>query len=126
MATAFTIIYRGDSNYVFNKGALAQAVARRNILAILGFNVYGQPERTIELVKGEGVDLAKVREDRWDGKAADVIGGPDHEVWIDKDRLLFLKVVQPGPGGASTEISFNKDELFETTAWKRAGWIPKP
>ena len=121
-----TIIYRGDSNYVFNKGTLAQAVARRNILAILGFDVYGQPpERTIELVKGEGVDLAKVREDRWDGKAAYVIGGPDHEVWIDKDRLLFLKVVQLGAGGAATEISFNKDELFET-AWKRAGWIPKP
>lgn len=55
-----------------------------------------------------------------------VIGGPDHEVRIDTDRLLFVNVVQPGPGGASTEISFNKDELFETTAWKRAGWIPKP
>ena len=77
------------------------------------------------MVKGEGVDLAKFREDRSDGKAAYVIGGPDHEVWIDKDRLLFLKVVQLGAGGAATEISFNKDELFET-AWKRAGWIPKP
>ena len=121
-----TIIYRGDSNYVFNKGTLAQAVARRNILAILGFDVYGQPpERTIELVKGEGVDLAKVREDRWDGKAAYVIGGPDHEVWIYKDRLLFLKVVQTGPGGAATEISFNTDELFETTGWKRARLDPQ-
>lgn len=158
-----TFIYKGDSNYVFAKGKLAQAVARRNILAILGFDVYGQaPDRTIELVKGEGFDLSKLREDQWNGKAAYVIGAPDHEVWIEKDRLLFLKVVEPGQGGAPTEISFNQyvklgggwigteviflrngkeffrevyrdwkinpavtDELFETTAWKRAAWIPK-
>ncbi len=159
-----TIIYRGDSNYVFTKGKLAQAVAQRNILAILGFDVYGQPpDRTIELVKGEGFDLSKVREDQWAGKAAYVVGAPDREFWIEKDRLLFLKVVEPGQGGATTEISFNKylrlgngwigteviflrngkeffrevyrdwkinpavtDELFQTTAWKRAAWIPKP
>ena len=98
-----TFIYKGDSNYVFAKGKLAQAVARRNILAILGFDVYGQPpDRTIELVKSEGFDLSKLREDQWKGTAAYVVGAPDHEIWIEKDRLLFLKVVEPGQGGAPT------------------------
>lgn len=140
-----------------------EAVLIPNILAIVGFDVYGQaPDRTIALVKAEGFDLSKLREGEWAGKAAYVIGGGGRELWIEKDRLLFLKVIQPGPGGASTDISFNKyvqlgggwigtevlflrngkeffrevyrdwkinpavtDDLFQTSPWQRAAWIPK-
>ncbi len=159
-----TIMYRADSNYVFEKGKLVRAVPGQNILAILGFDVYGQaPERTIALVQGEGFDLSQLRDGEWGGKAAYVIGGGGRELWIEKDRLLFLKVIQPGLGGTSTDISFNKyvklgggwigtevlflrndkeffrevyrdwrvnpqvtDELFQTSPWRRAAWIPKP
>ncbi len=104
-----TMMYRADSNYVFEKGKLVRAVPGQNILAILGFDVYGQaPERTIALVQGEGFDLSQLRDGEWGGKAAYVIGGGGHELWIEKDRLIFLKVIQPGPGGTSTDISFNK------------------
>jgi hypothetical protein len=159
-----TIMYRADSNFAFERGKLVRAVAGQNILAILGFDVYGQPpERTIELVGAEAFDLAKLREAEWAGKAAYVIGGDGRELWIEKDRLLFLKVIQPGPGNTSTDISFNKyvklgggwigtevlflrngkeffrevyrdwkinpaitDDLFQTSPWRRAAWIPKP
>lgn len=39
---------------------------------------------------------------------AALIGDGGREIWIEKDRWLFLKVIQPGPGGTSTAISFNK------------------
>ena len=61
-----TIMYRADSNYVFEKGKLVRAVPGQNILAILGFDVYGQaPERTIALVQGEGFDLSQLRDGEW-------------------------------------------------------------
>src|SRR5579859_4989373 len=46
-----------------------------NILLVLGFDVYKQaPETTIAVVKAEGYDLSKVREDTWEGKSAYVVG----------------------------------------------------
>lgn len=114
-----TFVYREDSTFSFNRGELVRAAADHNILAILGFDVYAQaPERTIALVRGEGFDLtAPAQEETWQGKAAYVLGTGAHRIWIEKDRLLFLKVVEPGPNGTSTEISFNKYEKLG------GGWI---
>jgi hypothetical protein len=114
-----TIVYRGDSSFSFNGGQLTRAAAGRNILAILGFDVYGQaPERTIALVRGEGFDLsAPVREETLNGVPAWVAGTGSHRFWIEKERLLFLKVLEPGPQGSATEISFDKYEKLG------GGWI---
>ncbi len=46
-----------------------------NMLLVLGFDVYTQdPEATIKVVKGEGYDLSKLREDSWDGHPLYVVG----------------------------------------------------
>jgi hypothetical protein len=107
-------IYKNDSVFTFSKKKMVRGAPGQNVLLILGFDVYNQaPERTIDLMKKEGFDLSKVREDTWQGKPAYVVGAAKgdektKQFWIDKDRLLFLKVIQPGPNGVTSEIRFDK------------------
>jgi len=113
-----SFVYRGDSSYIFSNGKLTQSAADRNILLILGFDVYGQPPaKTIELLKAEDYDLTRVREATWEGRPAYVVGTDNRQFWVDKDRLLFLRVLEPGPQGASIDIRFNKYVKLE------GGWI---
>jgi outer membrane lipoprotein-sorting protein len=85
-----------------NKVVGSQAMV--NILLVLGFDVYKQdPDTTIKVVKGEGYDLSKVREDVWDGKPAYVVGADKGDLkakqfWVAKDTLLFVRVIEPAQG----------------------------
>jgi len=75
-----------------------------NILLVLGFDVYTQdPETTIKVVKGEGYDLSKLREDMWEGHPAYVVGADKGDLtskqfWVTKDTLLFVRVIEPSRG----------------------------
>ena len=79
-----------------------------NMLLVLGFDVYRQdPEGTINIVKGEGYDLSKLREDSWEGKPAFVVGAEKDDLkskqfWIAKDTLLFLREIEPARDNPST------------------------
>jgi len=72
-----------------------------NMLLVLGFDVYRQdPETTVKVVKGEGYDLSKLREDAWDGKAAYVVGADkgdekSRQFWVAKDTMLFVREIEP-------------------------------
>ena len=78
-----------------------------NMLLVLGFDVCRQdPETTILVVRGEGFDLSKLREDTWEGKPAYVVGADkgdekSRQFWVAKDTLLFLRVIEPAQGDAS-------------------------
>jgi len=78
-----------------------------NMLLVLGFDVYKQdPETTIRVVKGEGYDLSKLREDTWDGKAVYVVGADKDDLkskqfWATKDTLLFVREIEPARGDAT-------------------------
>ena len=71
-----------------------------NMLLVLGFDVYRQdPETTIRIVKSEGYNLSKVREDTWDGKAVYVVGSEKDDLkskqfWVEKDTLLFVREIE--------------------------------
>ncbi|MGH9495129.1 MAG: LolA family protein [Candidatus Sulfotelmatobacter sp.] len=86
---------------ILKKGALAKTDKYVNILLVLGFDAYTQdPAKTIEVVKEEGYDLSKFHEDTWDGKAAYVVGADKGDLkskqfWIEKDTLLFVRVIEP-------------------------------
>jgi hypothetical protein len=90
-----------ETLYAFRAGKLTTTRPYANILLILGFDVYGQdPQRTIDIVKKEGFDLSKIHEDTWEGKPAYVVGAnkgdlTSKQFWIEKDRLLFVRVIQP-------------------------------
>ena len=107
-------IYRSDSVFRFAKRKLTSGAPGQNVLLILGFDVYNQAAaRTIDLVKKEGFDLTKIHEDTWQGKAVYVVGADKgdektKQFWIEKDRLLFLRAVQPGANGTISDIRFDK------------------
>jgi len=78
-----------------------------NMLLVLGFDVYRQdPETTIKVVRAEGYDLSKAREDVWEGKAAYVVGADkgdekSRQFWVAKDTLLFVREIESAQGDAT-------------------------
>ncbi len=96
-----------------------------NILLVLGFDVYRQePATTINLVKGEGYDLSKIREDSWEGHPAFVVGADKGDLkskqfWIDKDSLLFVRVIEPSQGDPAKQ----DDIRFAGYRKLPTGWV---
>ncbi len=120
-----TVVYANDSVYQFRDGELANSGPGLNPLLLLGFDVYGQPAaRTLEQLETLNFDLSKFRADEWQGRPVFVVGadaGDEHsaQFWVDQERLLFVRLLQPaGPGGERTqEIQFNEYEPLG------GGWI---
>ena len=75
-----------------------------NMLLVLGFGVYTQdPGVAIKVVKGEGYDLSKLREDSWDGHPLYVVGADkgdlkSRQFWVAKDTPLFVREIEPARG----------------------------
>ena len=94
------ILYLGDSTIVFKGGKRVAARQDRNLLMTLGFDVYGQaPDTTIAQLETAGVDLQKIREDRWNGAKVWVVGAErgdttSTQFWIDQKRLLFVRLIE--------------------------------
>lgn len=74
-----------------------------HMLLVLGFDVYKQPvETTFAQVKAQGFDLSNFHEDIWEGKPVYVVGAAKGDLnraqfWIEKDRLLFVRLIQLNP-----------------------------
>jgi outer membrane lipoprotein-sorting protein len=96
-----------------------------NVLLVLGFDVYGQDAATTaNVVKGEGYDLSKVREDTWDGKAVYVVGADkgdlkSRQFWVEKGTLLFVREIEPARGdpGKLNDIRFTHYQPLD------GGWV---
>lgn len=94
-------VFSDGSVTVIKENKVVANVKDINMLLVLGFDVYRQdPEATINVVKGEGFDLSKLREDSWEGKPAYVVGAEKDDLksrqfWIAKDTLLFLREIEP-------------------------------
>ena len=90
-----------DHVSLFHDGKLITSREVVNFLLVLGFDVYCQPpEVTIEKVRQHGFDLQTMHEELWQGKPAYVVGAAKGDLrssqfWVDKDRLLFLRIIQP-------------------------------
>jgi hypothetical protein len=109
----------------FNGGKLARTTPRIHDLMVLGFDVYGQTvEKTIEQLKELKYDLAVLSENEWQGRPVWVVGaakddGKAAQFWIDKDRLLFVKLIKTaGPDGSQVqETRFNKYYKVKGGGW---------
>jgi hypothetical protein len=95
------IILDGGNATFFQKGQQTGNRPYLNILLVLGFDVYRQsPVSTIAQLKSEGFDLSKIHEESWQGEPAYVVGADKGDLktrqfWIEKKRLLFLRVIEP-------------------------------
>lgn len=74
-----------------------------HMLLVLGFDVYCQdPQTTLKQVKEQGFDLAKLHQETWEGEPVYVVGADKGDLkskqfWIEKKRLLFVRMIEPAP-----------------------------
>jgi hypothetical protein len=105
LSTRSGVLYVRDSVFSIMGGKLARADTGRNDLSILGFDVYVQsPERTRVLLHRAGFDLTDFHEATWQGKPVYVVGAPkgdtvSKQFWIERDRLLFVRMIGRTPQG---------------------------
>ncbi len=119
------IIFRNDSLYEFKSDSLVRVVAQPHALMVLSRTVYDlPPEETARKLEALGFDLAKVRQDTWQGRPVYVVGAEagdlrSHQFWVDKERLVFVRLLQPAKQDSSVtvEIQFNEYQPLG------AGWI---
>ncbi len=96
-----------------------------NMLLVLGFDVYRQSlEATAKVAKDEDYDLAKVHEETWQGQPVYVVGAEKGDLkskqfWIDKNRLLFVRLFEPTQADASKFQEIRFDDYREMAG----GWV---
>jgi hypothetical protein len=109
-------LYRGDSVFAVRGGRVAVRRAQRNALMLLGFDVYAVPtERIVQVLREEGYPMQPVRVDTWQGRRAYVVGGAPGDLhskqfWIDADRLVFVRSLEPFPGDTSKTLEIRFDD----------------
>src|SRR6202050_49251 len=124
----------GDNNgYLLVDGTLTVLQAGKeagtrplvNMLLVLGFDVYRQaPENTVKIVQAEGYDLKKIHEDTWDGQRVYVVGADKGDLkskqfWVDKNRLLFVRLFEP----TRTDATKFQDIRFEDYREMAGAWV---
>jgi outer membrane lipoprotein-sorting protein len=111
---------------LFRGGKVSGSRADVNMLLVLGFDVYHQPpETTMNVVKGEGYDLTKLREDVWEGRPVYVVGGvkgdlTSKQFWVEKSTLLFVRMIDPSQNDPKQQLN---DIRFSDYRKLEGGWV---
>jgi outer membrane lipoprotein-sorting protein len=117
-------IYNGDSLFVV-RGDSVTRLAQPNLLFLMGFSVYRQPvEQTLRELRALHFAMTPVREDSWEGRSVYVIGAAkgdlrSRQLWIDRDRLFFLRALQPD----ARDSAKTDDYRFDNYKHEPGGWI---
>jgi hypothetical protein len=115
-------LFANDSIYSFANGKRMQASAGLNELLVLGFDAYTQPAaRTEAQLRGRGFNLERFHEGTWRGQPVYIVGAEagdttSKQFWVTKDKLLFVRMIEPGARGLS-------DIRFENYVPAGRGWI---
>ena len=117
-------ICRGDSFFVVHGDSVTR-LKQRNLLELMGFDVYRQPvQETLDVLQAQHFALASVRSDMWEGRQVYVIGAAkgdlhSRQLWIDQDRLLFVRLLEP-----NAKDSAQTDEYrFDNYKLEPHGWL---
>ncbi len=117
-------IYSGDSVFIVRGDSTVSRAASRNILLIMGFDVYGQTAaQTLSVLHSEHYPTTSVREDTWEGRPVYVIGAPagdtrSPQIWVDKERLLYVRSIQPDRDTTKTS-----EYRFDNYVQVPHGWL---
>ena len=118
-------VYSGDSLFVWRGDSVLTRAATRNILLVIGFDVYRQPaETTLAVLAAEHFPMAPMHEEKWEGRPVYVIGAPagdvhSHQLWIDKDRLLFVRSIEPDDRDSTKTLDIRFDNYVKVGG----GWL---
>ena len=110
------LLFTGGQIFAFRDGKPATGRAFVHPLLVLGFDVYAQPAATtLEQMKGLGIDLSIIHEEKWQDKTVYVVGAKQGDLntpqfWVDKKDLLFVRLIQLGGRDKKSvqETQFNK------------------
>jgi hypothetical protein len=104
------VLVRGDTQYVMQRGSIVRRVARANELLLLGFDVYFlEPSASAARLRALGFDLSRIRQDVWQGRQVYVVGAADasdqrsRQFWVDREHLLFIRLLQPAGNSERTQ-----------------------
>lgn len=106
------LIFRNDSLYQMQDGKVAGSRPMFHPLLVLGFSVYDQPvSKTATALNVLGFDLEKAYQREYEGRKVYVVGAKEgdetsNQFWIEKDRLLFVKMIQNFGEGRVQEVKF--------------------
>ena len=122
------ILFTGGNLYSFKDGKLAGNRPFVHPLLVLGFDVYIQPvETTIAQIKGMGIDLSVVHQEKWQGNDVYVVGAKlgdlnTPQFWVTKKDLLFVRLLQLGGKDKKIvqETQFNKYVKVKGGGWVSA------
>jgi hypothetical protein len=118
-------VYSGDSFFVWRGDSVRTRAATRNILMVIGFDVYRQPpETTLAVLKAEHFPTSPMREDTWEGQPVYVLGAAagdlhSNQLWIEKDRLLFVRSIEPDQRDSTKTV----DIRFGNYVKVPGGWL---
>lgn len=115
------VIYNRDSMYVFRNDSLKRTDANNdNLTFLLGGMYFISFDSVLAKMKAFHFDLDKFHEDTFMGNAVYVIGANAsgekvNQIWIDKDKLVLLRLIE--------YINDNKSEaVFENHQQFGGGW----
>jgi len=115
----------GGKVSIFRGGKVVSSQDQQNMLLVLGFDVYKQsPEATLSILKKEGFDASKFHEETWNGAAMYVLGAEKGDLkskqfWVEKDRLLFVRLLEPDAKDASKSDDIRFGDYRKLTG----GWV---
>lgn len=102
------VLVRADTQYVMQRGNVARVIPRTDELLLLGFDVYFLDAAvTSAWLRRIGFDLSRIRQDTWQGRDVYVVGASSaadlasKQFWIDRENLLFVRLLQPNARDAS-------------------------
>jgi len=119
------VLYARDSQFVVQNGRALRGDPGINPLLLLGFDVYAAPAaRTSARLRREGFDLTQVHETTFHGEPVIVVGARKgdynrKQFWIDAERLLFVRMLEPTP----RDTSKMQDIRFVNYERRGGGWI---
>jgi hypothetical protein len=112
--------------YLYRAGKLVKDLDQLNPLLVLGFDVYRQPvEFTMGQLKTLHVEASTMHEEQWNGRSYFVVGvklGDTHttQFWIDKERLYFVRMLQPDEKDPKSTQEFLFEEYRQVDG---GGWL---
>ncbi len=104
------MVFRADSVYQA-MGTAAPAVRPQiHYLLLLAHDIHvGSPDAVIAKLRGLGFDLSRTGAATWEGRSVIVIGAATgdtatRQFWVDPERLVVVRVLQPGPQGTVGDV----------------------
>ncbi len=121
------VVYTADSLYVVRGGKITRTVAAGNPFLPFVEGLYAQPlETTLRQIQPYKFDLSKLYTTTWQGRPTYVAGAASAsdttspQFWIDKERLIIVRMLVPLNPAAPTDLADIRLDDYKPVA---GGWL---